>query len=255
MQPWSQPLLWQGGVATPGDPYWSNVVLLMGYEGANNSTGAPGMTDESSHAHGNATPNGSYISTTIAQFGSSSLYVNNPGGTGSSVITFPNSADWQLGSGPFTIEMFVCSDTSIGSFGPFLISLWGASGNFSWVLSVQGQKLCWSVSTTGSNNLSDINGLASLGYYTTIPTTFTHIAIDYDGAKYRTYINGTMDASSTTLRTLFNSTAVLAIGANYNASGNFYGGYIDELRITKGIARYHTDTSFPVPTAAFPRHA
>ena len=29
------------------DPNWTNVKLLLGFEGANNSTGAPGMTDAS----------------------------------------------------------------------------------------------------------------------------------------------------------------------------------------------------------------
>ena len=30
-------------------------------------------------------------------------------------------------------------------------------------------------------------------------------------------------------------------------------GWIDELRITKGVARYDSDSGFTVPTAAFPR--
>jgi hypothetical protein len=32
-----------------------------------------------------------------------------------------------------------------------------------------------------------------------------------------------------------------------------FGGWIDELRITKGVARYASDGGFTVPTAAFPR--
>jgi hypothetical protein len=234
-----------------GDPYWSNVVLLMGFEGANGSTGAPGMNDESPHAHGTATNTNTIITTTSEKFGSSSLYMNYNGVTGS-VITFPTGSDWQLGSGPFTIEMWVSCDTSIGGFGPCLVGLWGASGNFSWLLSVQGQKLCWNTSTTGSNNLGDIIGFSSLPYGTP-GGAWIHVGIDFDGSKYRLYNNGFTDGSFSTPRTLFNSTAPLSIGANYNATSLQFDGFIDELRITKGIARYASDSGYTVPTAAFPR--
>jgi hypothetical protein len=36
------------------DPDFESVVLLMGFEGADGSQGAPGLTDESSFAHGTA---------------------------------------------------------------------------------------------------------------------------------------------------------------------------------------------------------
>src|SRR5215831_10433940 len=106
MQPWSQPLLWKtvsGAVAC--DPYFGNVVLLMGYEGTNGSTGAPGMTDESPAAHGTALVSGAQISTAQEKFGTSSLF---PGVTG--YIDFPTSNDWYLSSAnssQFTIEMWI----------------------------------------------------------------------------------------------------------------------------------------------------
>ncbi len=34
---------------------------------------------------------------------------------------------------------------------------------------------------------------------------------------------------------------------------HFLIGWLDELRITKGVARYASDGGFTVPTAAFPR--
>jgi hypothetical protein len=45
----------------------------------------------------------------------------------------------------------------------------------------------------------------------------------------------------------------LSIGQIGLFGTNDWIGNIDELRITKGIARYHTDGSFPVPSSAFPR--
>jgi hypothetical protein len=246
MQPWSQPLLWKGG--TSGDPHWSNVVLLMGFEGANGSTGAPGMTDESPSAHGNATVVGSsVIDTSQFKFGASSLKLV---AASSGNIHFNNSADWNLGSGQFTIEAWVQFNTRTAAI-HFIVADYAGAGSLGWYLGVDAAgNLSWTVSTTGSNTFNDITGTWS-------PTngTWYHVAVDYDGAKYRGYINGAMVGSSTTARTIFNPGNLLAIGSNSINTGLWLDGWVDEIRITKGVARYATDTSFSVPTAAFPRHA
>ncbi|TIL80512.1 MAG: LamG domain-containing protein, partial [Mesorhizobium sp.] len=50
----------------------------------------------------------------------------------------------------------------------------------------------------------------------------------------------------------FNAATVLAIGST-SAGARSFNGWIDELRITKGVARYASDGGFTPPTAAFPR--
>src|SRR6516225_7956565 len=107
MRPWSQPLLWphpSGAVAC--DPYFGNVVLLMGFEGTNGSTGAPGMTDESPAAHGTGAIAGTTsISTAQFKFGTSSLISD-----GNSDVNFADSADWKLSSAnsdQYTIECWI----------------------------------------------------------------------------------------------------------------------------------------------------
>lgn len=123
------------------------------------------------------------------------------------------------------------------------------AGFFSWYFWISSTgHLNWSVSTDGSSLLDDIS-------YVWSPTlaTWYFITMDYDGSKYRMYVNGVMVASSITARAIFDSADFLGLGCNSIASGLFYDGWMDELRITKGVARYATDTSFPVPTAAFPR--
>lgn len=223
---------------------FSNVVLLMGFEDINGSISAPGWTDESSHAHGTATlGGGAAISTAQAKFGSGSGAFNSL-----SLASFANSADWQLGNSPFTIEGFA----NIGSGNPgSLVGLWGAGGNpnqLSWLVFYSGSdgKLHWNTSTTGSNNLTDITGA------TTIPlNTWIAWCVDFDGAKYRLYLNGVMDGSFTTVRNLFASTSALTLGQSF--STNYLGGFLDEVRITRGVARYASDLGYTVPTAAFPR--
>jgi hypothetical protein len=64
------------------------------------------------------------------------------------------------------------------------------------------------------------------------------------------YLNGTADATSAGAVTdNFNQTNVLYTGAD-RVGGSALNGYIDDLRITKGVARY--TANFTAPTAAFP---
>src|SRR3974390_533750 len=117
----------------PGDPYWSDVVLLMGFEGANNSTGAPGMNDESSHAHGTATViAGATIDTSQFKFGTSSLHL---AGTPSPYgVTFPFSADWQFGSGTFTIECWIRLGSVTANVQQYIVVQWAGISNLGWIL-------------------------------------------------------------------------------------------------------------------------
>lgn len=228
---------WPPAVPT-SDLFFANVKLLMGFNGANASTGAPGMTDESSVARGNATVNGSaQISTTQAVFGGSSLSTPVSG----SFLSYADSADWYFSNQPFTIELRMYP-TSLGGF---LVAQW--LGNPSWTININANVLTVNFSTNGADNNADLVSATPLSV-----NTWYVVCLDFDGTKYRLYQNGVMVASSTTIRNLNNSTDPLSIGAT--ASGTApYAGYIDELRITKGTARYASDSGYTVAASAFPR--
>ena len=228
------------------DPYFGNVVLLMGYEGVNGSTGAPGMTDESPAAHGVATGLvNATISNTKVEFGSTSLFLN------SGRIQYANSNDWNFGAGNFTLELWV-NFNSLAGIQRF-ISTWNGTNDsnlgFTLGMTSAGTRLTWEVSTTGINGFIDINAV-----WAPVINQWYFITLDYNGTTYRAYVNGTMIGSSTTARTIFNSTHNLNIGSDNDGSSPLLG-YMDELRITKGVARYASDSGFAVPTAAFPRVA
>lgn len=235
--------IYEGAV---GDPYFCNVVLLMGYEGANGATGAPGMTDESPAAHGNALQvlGQAQISTAQFKFGASSLLLDG----NNDMISFFASADWSLGAGLFTVECFVRpAVTSSGT--QFIVGVWGATvPNFGWILSKNNTGLNFNVSTTGSDNLAILAGGTQQNV-----VAWHAVCVDYDGSKYRLYEDGVMVASSATPRNIFASGQALTIGSNTGSSAFWYNGNIDELRITKGVARYASDAGYTVPAAAFPR--
>jgi hypothetical protein len=236
-----------------GDPYFANVKLLMGFEGPNGSTGAPGMTDESPSAHGLPLVVSGSISTAQFKFGSSSWRSTGAGG-----FEFFDNPDWTLAptnSDKYTVEFWYRINS-----GPvanqFVGGHWNASHptNESWAMLTGGvvaSELRWLTSYDGSNFGVDITtsgaGIATGAWY--------FITVDYDGTKARLYVNGVMLASTTPVHgATFDSTEAMWIGQDGSIAASV-DAWFDELRITKGVARYASDSGFAVPTAAFPRHA
>ena len=82
-----------------------------------------------------------------------------------------------------------------------------------------------------------------------------HLAADKDASgTIRIYVNGVPKSSNTPANSACQSgTFELDLGALGIFGGNALDGWLDEVRITKGIARYKTDRGFTAPTAAFPR--
>jgi hypothetical protein len=82
--------------------------------------------------------------------------------------------------------------------------------------------------------------------------TWIHWAIARFGSTVRIYKNGVSIASGSFSGTLTaNSGAGIYLGDSVHAPGRFWNGYIDDFRITKGVARYQ-GSSFSVPTAPLP---
>ena len=78
-------------------------------------------------------------------------------------------------------------------------------------------------------------------------TTWTHIAIENYGGTIKCFVNGTSTYSTTHTNTSTPS-AGLRIGTRSGTS-NYFNGYMEDLRITDGYARYQ-GTNFTPPTAA-----
>ena len=83
-----------------------------------------------------------------------------------------------------------------------------------------------------------------------IPNEWSHVAVVRNGTSLRIYLNGVSSASTT----LPNGAVLNSVSGNIQIgreqSSYYWNGYIDDLRITKGVARY--TANFSVPTAQFP---
>jgi hypothetical protein len=209
--------------------------LLLHCDGANGSTT---ITDSSLAAHGNASV---FSGAAIAQ---PNGVFNNAGALSlltSSYITFPNSADWEFSNGDFTIDWWeyringgdnqpVASRDATTTYVPW--AFWAASGYIQFYSSASGA--AW----------DNINGF-NVGVITT--GAWTHWAVTKSGTTVRAFKNGTLTNTVTASGTMVANSNPLSIGRAL--ASNYFYGYIDEFRISKGIARW--TANFTPPTAPY----
>ena len=221
------------------DLYYSSVKLLLHFDGTNGQTTAV----DSSGTPKTITAQGTgRLSTAQPKFGTASAVSEASYSNG---WTTPDSADWWFGSSLFTVEADVYYTTVPGgSEVATVVSQWQAAQQ-SWFLGhVNGAFGLW-YSTDGTNNPN-----VSAAWTPTVNTHY-HVAVDRDSSNViRVYINGVVLTSATVSSTFKDSTGVLQIGGGGSANGlPGMAGYIDEVRITKGVARYAG--AFYPPTAPY----
>jgi hypothetical protein len=179
------------------------------------------------YAQGNAK-----LSTAQKKFGTASLILD---GTGD-YVTHPTAPDFGFGTNDFCLELWVYP-TSTGTYRT-IFDLRDSSGDTGGII----------LGITDANQLYFYyNGNYRIGPVGTIPqNTWTHVALSRASGTTKAFINGTQVGSN---YVDFNNYASrgLRIGADPNGSFAFTG-YIDDVRISKGVARY-TGT-FVAPTTA-----
>lgn len=223
------------------DPYYSSTKLLIDHDAVDGSTT---FTDASAAARGNATVVGNTQHDTGVSppYGTSWIMF---GGV-SDMLRFGDSADWNLGTQNFTIDVVVRPNNLTGT--RFWLGQWESSPNLNFVWNQNGAGVQLNISTTGSNNLADVAAASVL----VIGTTY-HFRLDFDGTKYRLYKDGVMVASSTTLRSFYTgSTVQLGIGGSSTSGSFLYIGHMKGIRITVGTARTASDSGYTISNRALP---
>ena len=214
-----------GAAPVGGDPHFSSVSLLLHGDGTSGSTT---FTDNS------PTPKtltlGSSpvtLSTAVKKYGSSSMYVF--GGH----LNAPTGVDFEFPD-DLTVEgwFYFVNSNDHGLFG-FGSSQNDANGGSAWVLG-------------GSITFYWAQGVRISGPAITL-NSWTHIAVTRSGGVWRMFVNGVVDGSYTNAVNV--NEGIFKIGANSLVNGKL-SGYIDDFRVTKGVARY--TANFTPPTAAFP---
>jgi hypothetical protein len=222
------------------DPDFANVSLLMHFDGTNGSTT---FTDSSLNGFSPTVFGNAQISTAQSKFGGASGLFD---GTGD-YLRYSNNAAFGFGSGDYTVEGWIRQDNVDDLFCVF-----DNRDNVS-VPNLAGIGIYTSVTgATTRNRLILANNSAIIAGTSTTQfnaaTNFQHWAVARSGTTVKGFIDGVEVWSVTDSRTLAASPPVLI--ANGTGLGQEFTGYLDDLRVTKGVARY--TAGFTPPTAPFP---
>jgi len=203
----------------------------------NGANGGTTFTDESVAANAITRTGNTVYSTAQSQFGGSSVYFD---GTNDNLqIGAVNDADFDFGSGDFTIELY-CRPDFVG--GRCLVSYAGGGQ-----AGIEG----WNLQLENSGNSGQLKFLTwggtsiNLGGGTITTGVWQHVAAVRSGNTLTLYVNGSQVATTTisgALHTMGGQSKYLQLGeAAYYGGSNDYSGYISHVRITKGAARPTTD--------------
>ena len=161
----------------------------------------------------------------------------------------PDSTDFDF-TGDFTIEMFGVEFSNVGT-NKTLLSKGGGSPNWSWYL-IKGTSGASGLEFDWSFNGTSINALQ--GSFTPSVDTPYDITVDRSDANLRLYLDGAQIAKDAAASGTYNNSADDLVISRLLPSSSFAAGLIrfKALRITNGVARYATDTSYTVPTLPLP---
>ena len=180
------------------------------------------------------------ISTAQSKFGSGSMYFD---GTGD-YLTIPSTPNLAF-SGNFTCECWLYLLAYPANSNAMYIMDFrnGSTNNFGFgVIGIGGVAKPYMFVGAGP---VDATGTTTLSL-----NTWYNIAVVRSGSTVTYYLNG---VSNATFTTSFSQAATgVTIGARYTGTMEYVNGYIDDLRITNGYARY--TTTFTPATSAFPTY-
>lgn len=207
------------------------VSLLLHGNGTNGSTTITdsSLTPKTVTAVGNA-----QISTAQSKFGGASLLFNGNGDG----ISVTSATAFSFGTGDFTVELWVKFNSVSGS--PNIFDMRSTDPQAAPNLYVFNSKIyLWFLA------LNRIVGTTILN-----TSSFYHIALARNAGSLKLFLNGTQEGATYATTEAIVSTIFTAGCPSQGPFINFLDGYIDDLRITKGVARY--TANFTPPTLPFP---
>jgi hypothetical protein len=188
------------------------------------------------------------ISTSVKKYGTGSLAFDGNGDN----LSGPANPNLDMNTGNWTIECWVYILSRTLNY-PLIF------GNNNGGYTAGALALVNSNADSGASidrfclSVKDISNAPTLvASSTNSSNTWYHLAVVRNGTSLVMYRDGTSVASTTISSSIVFDWGKLGSrigGGNWDGANSYFNGYIDDLRITKGIARY--TANFTPPTAAF----
>jgi hypothetical protein len=179
------------------------------------------------------------IDTTTKKFGTGSMEFDGSG----DVCVSPRSDNYAFGTGDFTVEFWVRLNSVSGT--STAAGVWAGNNNYGWLVQLTSTTLVFAY----ANNGGPSGGTVYAPSTTFSTNTWYHIAVTRSGSNLYLFRDGVQIGTTQTITANITSPNDLWVGANKDGNQQYMNGFIDDLRITKGVARY-TD-NFTPPTAPF----
>jgi hypothetical protein len=150
-------------------------------------------------------------------------------------IGSPGTA-FDMGSGDFTIEAWIYV-TSTAVAAKQIFSVWGSASPNAYQFYLRtNNRLIWQIYTSNSPDTAGLD---------ITPNIWTHVAWSKSGTTCYLFINGTLQDTTTGVTNTASGSGTPTVGRSAG-SGEFWPGYITDLRVVKGTALY--TASFTPPT-------
>jgi hypothetical protein len=153
---------------------------------------------------------------------------------GTNSVSIADSSDFDFGSGDFTIDFWAyptqggtfvinTKDVTATSYSPFSIY----SDGTNWTIMMSSNGAAWNIATWNTTAFGTVDVNA-----------WQHIAISRSGNNIRLFKNGVLGNTVNTSSALWTNTEPLRVGTSAYLGNGSYKGYIDEYRLSKGVARW-----------------
>lgn len=215
----------------PLDSYTKLLLKFNGVDGAQAYTAETGQTVTFAGT--------AQLDTAQSKFGGSSLLLDG----NSDYVTVPDSNDWYFGTGDFTIDCWV----RFNSTGTDQVFIGQRTDPIAvWYFLVRGDDGSLDIGAV-INNVTTINIASNTLSWET--GTWYHLALVRNGNNFYIFRDGIRVHSATSSGSMPNSSNPLAIGVYGNLASNHLDGHMENVRVSKGIARWTSNFTPPVDIA------
>ena len=206
----------------PPNPTGTELCLLMQNAGVIDSTAKNNI-----ETVGNA-----QVDTSVVKYGTGSLKFDGSG----DVLYIPYSNTFSFGTGDFTVEFWINKNNSNDGF---IMTCGESTSVGNWCLLFYAGNLYWQSQYNVANLY--LRSASSI-----LDGNWHHVAITRSSGVQRMFFDGVIQGSTVADTTNY----VVASGTKIAIGLSNLSGYLDDFRITKGVARY--TSNFTVPDKAFP---
>jgi hypothetical protein len=230
--------------SSPSDPDFASVSLLLHMDGANGSTA---FTDSSNNSLVFTAAENAQISTAEKKFGTGSAFFSSSGSDGIYASTYGSA--FNFGSGDFTVEWWWYPLNLTSNAYQLIFSSWHGGQEAFWFGTGNG-RLCVSLNANVFNfdfGFGGTNDNSSIAL-----NQWQHCACVRFGNSVKLFVDGVNTDNGTFSGSVDSPSGNIDVGGFDYSGGGFISshGYVDDLRVTKGVARY--TANFTPPTAAHP---